>query len=347
MAIVVDTAVFGGAEVYVDLLLRHLPTTIPRILVVRAPGPRQLLQTAAEQGIEVISWTSDARGLVRLDGAIRTAGLVHLNLAWPGANREAAALTALHRRPSIATVHLYIPPRTRLRRRILRLAFGRLGAVIVVSRPIQRSVQSDLDVPPGSVRLVPNGVLPQDVATSESPSDRQVVRIGAVGRLSTQKGFDLLLTATQTLVTEGRCIEVSIAGDGQERASLEEAARSLPVRLVGPITDIQGFLSELDVFCLPSRWEGLPFALLEAMMAGKACVATDVGDVAEALGPAGLIVVPENAAALAEALGTLVEAPEQRRLLGSAARQRATESYTIDRMIERTAGVYREILSDR
>ena len=345
MAIVVDSAEFGGAEVYVDHLLRHLPPEIPRFLVVRTPGPAQLIRTAQELKLDVVAWSPSMRGLARLERVVRTAGLVHLNMAWPGANRAALARTAMRGGPTLATLHLYIPPRNQVRKHILRLAFRGLQRVIVVSRPISDLVASGLAVDPSLIRLVPNGVPLRRLGGGlPVPTPGAVMRIGAVGRLTTQKGFDLLLSATRTLVDEGRQIEVSIAGDGPERARLREAGRGLPVRFLGPVDDIERFLSEVDVFCLPSRFEGLPFALLEAMMAGKACVAADVGDVAEALGSGGIVAPPEDPQALAWALGALADA-ERRDLLGLAAHRRAVDAYTLDRMIDRTAEVYREIWS--
>ena len=344
VVLVVDSNEFGGAEVYVDLLLRHLPADIPRILAVRSPGPGPLVEAAEASGADIVTWSRRPAGLAALAGVVRRSGLLHLNMPWPGANREAAVLATCTRSAVIATVHLYLSPRSDLRRRALRLVYGRFSRIIAVSRPIHRAVVSDLGVAPGMVRLVQNGVAERDVA--ELPPARvgdPVIRIGAIGRLTTQKGFDILIEATRILVQRGDSIEVCIAGQGPELASLETTARQLPVRFLGPVDDIQSFLSELDVFCLPSRWEGLPFALLEAMMEGKACVATDVGDVGEALGEAGVLVPPDDPHALAAALGELAASPLGRHSLGSAAHHRARARYTIDRMIASTVAVYEEV----
>src|SRR5581483_6078737 len=107
-------------------------------------------------------------------------------------------------------------------------------------------------------------------------------------------------------------VEVVIAGDGPERDTLAGLAQGLPVELPGFVQDVPALLAGLDVFCLTSRLEGLPFALLEAMMAGLPCVASDVGDVADALGGAGVVVRPGDVEALAAALARLVSSPEER-----------------------------------
>jgi glycosyltransferase involved in cell wall biosynthesis len=104
-------------------------------------------------------------------------------------------------------------------------------------------------------------------------------------------------------------------------------------------------LESLDIFCLPSRWEGLPFALLEAMMAGLPCVAARVGDVPEALGAAGALVPPDDLESLIEAVRDLVRSPARRRELGAAAHARAVERYSVDRMVAETADVYEGVLA--
>ena len=93
-------------------------------------------------------------------------------------------------------------------------------------------------------------------------------------------------------------------------------------------------LAEADVFCLPSIYEGLPLAILEAMAAGLPVVATAVSGNPEAVedGVTGLLVPPESATALADALITLLADPERRRAMGEAARARVAERFSIDRI---------------
>jgi glycosyltransferase involved in cell wall biosynthesis len=81
------------------------------------------------------------------------------------------------------------------------------------------------------------------------------------------------------------------------------------------------------------------------MMTGLPCVATAVGGVPDALGPAGILVPPDDPDALAEALGELVDSPERRRSLGEVARARAVERFSIDRMVGETVAVYSEALA--
>jgi glycosyltransferase involved in cell wall biosynthesis len=215
-----------------------------------------------------------------------------------------------------------------------------------VSVEIRQRLVEDLGVRRAAARLVHNGVGPC-TAGRPAATDTDVVRIGAQGRLTAQKGFDLLIEAVGTLVERGLRPQVLIAGDGPERARLERLARGLPVTLLGFVDDISSLLSAIDVFCLPSRFEGLPFALLEAMMCGIPCVASRVGDIPKALGAGGLTVPTEDVGALASALERLLTSPDLRRDLGAAARTRAERQFSTQRMIQATVEVYGEALSRR
>jgi glycosyltransferase involved in cell wall biosynthesis len=346
---VVDSDTFGGAERYVALLLERLPEEFVPTLVCTRPAPGQLLAAAERAGtptvmLDPVRGKGDVAGLRSLAGALRASrpDLVHLNLNSPPNNLHAIAVARLLRRPILATLHIY-HPLSPWQRQLLRLLFRRLDAVIAVSAEIRQRLVEDLGVRRAAARLVHNGVGPC-TAARPSPTDTDVVRIGAQGRLTDQKGFDLLIEAVGTLLERGLRPQVLIAGDGPERASLERLARGLPVTFLGFVDDISRLLSAIDVFCLPSRFEGLPFALLEAMICGIPCVASRVGDVPEALGAGGLTVSAEDVAALASALERLVTSPDLRRDLGAIARTRAERHFSTQRMIQTTVEVYGEVL---
>jgi glycosyltransferase involved in cell wall biosynthesis len=350
LSIVVDSDTFGGAERYVALLLERLPEQFAPTLLCTRPAPGQLLAAAERAGARVVMMDrvrgkGDVAGLRSLARALRASRpeLVHLNLNSPPNNCHAIAVARLLRRPTLATLHLYHPLGPR-QRRLLGLLFRRLDAVIAVSAEIRQRLVEELGVRRVAARVVHNGVGPC-TAGQPAPTDTDVVRIGAQGRLTDQKGFDLLIEAVGALVERGLRPQVLIAGDGPDRARLERLARGLPVTFLGFVDDISRLLSVIDVFCLPSRFEGLPFALLEAMMCGIPCVASRVGDVSEALGEGGLTVPPEDVGALALALERLLTAPDLRRDLGAAARARAERQFSTQRMIQATVEVYGEVLN--
>ena len=139
-----------------------------------------------------------------------------------------------------------------------------------------------------------------------------VPTIGALGRLVHQKGFDVLLEALPT-VTAQRPVRLVIAGEGELRPELEAAAEGLPVSFPGALQGpeaVADFLRSLDLFVMPSRYEGLPNAVLEALACGAPVVATDVPGMAEAAGAAARMVPAEDPQALAAAiLSSLAEPP--------------------------------------
>jgi glycosyltransferase involved in cell wall biosynthesis len=144
-----------------------------------------------------------------------------------------------------------------------------------------------------------------------------------------------------------------VAGAGPLRGRLEERARDLGiaerVRFLGIRRDRDTLYATMDAFVLPSRWEGLSLALVEAMGAGRAVVATDVGGNPEVVshGKTGLLVPPGDASALADALATVLTDGQLAQSLGSAACSDARERFSIDRHVSRLAALYRQGVAER
>jgi len=142
------------------------------------------------------------------------------------------------------------------------------------------------------------------------PDDRKAVRepgvprIGTLGRLVHQKGLDVLLASVPFVLKE-RDVEVVIAGDGELRDELERAAAGLPVTFVGVLdgpSAVAEYLRGLDVYVMPSRYEGLPNAMVEALACGIPVVATQAPGMNEAVGRAARLVPLDDPQSLAEAL---------------------------------------------
>ncbi len=233
-----------------------------------------------------------------------------------------------------------------LDRRLLRAA----DRIVVMSGP-----QAELFARSGRpVRRIHNAVLP--APTAALPEDVASVlsavphpRVGVIGRLSPEKGVDVLLAA----LAEGRAqlprVHVVIAGDGPERRRLVAQASALGlgdrVHFLGPVYPATALYPELDLVVLPSRSEGLPNVLLEALEADRPVVATDVGAVSEVLvdPAAGVVVPPENPTLLASAIArALAEPPGQ----GSAARRAAAARFSLDQRVEAHLALYRELVPD-
>ena len=194
-------------------------------------------------------------------------------------------------------------------------------------------------LPDRKVQVIPNFVpaLPPATSTDQRNSNELL----AVGRLSRVKGFDLLLRAFEVSGLNGTGVRLTILGEGPERASLESLAGELgiaeAVSLPGIVQDPERWMAQCALFVLPSRYEGFPNALLEAMAMGCAVVAADCPSGPRELvldGENGLLVPPENVEALAAALKALMGDAGLRQRLGERAvfvRQRFAREAIIGR----------------
>jgi glycosyltransferase involved in cell wall biosynthesis len=169
------------------------------------------------------------------------------------------------------------------------------------------------------------------------------VLVVAVGRLAVQKGFPLLLEAASRL-TDLDVLFV-VAGEGPLRGALEDTItrNGLPVRLLGSRRDVPDLLGAADIVASTALWEGQPLNLQEALHAGAAIVATDVGGTGAVLGDAGVLIPGGDAEALAGALRDLVLHPERRAALQARACHRAAELPTDDDAVEAALAGYRSV----
>lgn len=181
--------------------------------------------------------------------------------------------------------------------------------------------------------------------------DPQRKLIGAVGRLSPEKGFDVLIHAVQQLISEGLRVDLAVAGDGDERAQLAGLISSLglsgQVRLLGYRADSQQLYEAFDVFALSSYREGLPNVVLEAMAMETPVVATAVAGVPRLISDDhdGLLVPPGDAAALAAALRKLLSDDALAQRLATAARATIEQRFSFERRMQKVARVYDDVLT--
>lgn len=172
-------------------------------------------------------------------------------------------------------------------------------------------------------RVIPNPVVP--IPTPAMPRSHGH-RIAAVGRLGEEKGFDLLLKAFSVVAARHPDWSLVIWGEGPLRRELTAIRDSLGlserISLPGRTEDVWAALASVDLFVLPSRYEGFPNALCEAMASGLPVIATDCPEGPRAIvidGVDGLLVPPEDVDALAAALDRLLSAPDERARLAAAA----------------------------
>lgn len=169
--------------------------------------------------------------------------------------------------------------------------------------------------------------------------------IGWVGRLSREKGPDVLLNALRRSKMSG--VTISFVGEGPERESLSRRGRelssALEVRCHGQVSDAYRLFPAFDVFVLSSRTEGTPMVLLEAMAAEVPVVATAVGGIPDVVTEQeAWLVPPEDPEALRRAIAEVRADPDVARDRAAAARNRLQEEFGVDQWVERYGSVYRD-----
>ncbi|MFI5178555.1 MAG: glycosyltransferase [Vicinamibacterales bacterium] len=238
---------------------------------------------------------------------------------------------------------------------------ARASACIVASaESVKRAYVRQLGIDPDAVRVVYNAVNWNRLDATETPADvrRQLgipgsrLVVGVVATLQDKKGHRVLLDAfAQTPALAD--VWLMLVGDGPLRPSLEAYATTLGLRdrvtFCGTRRDLGNLLPAMDVFALPSLWEGLPLALILAMGAGRPVVATRLAGIPEVVtdGDSGLLVEPGDSAAIGAALARLCGDAALRARMGGAARAAVLERFGADAYSEAVTRIYDEFLARR
>ena len=286
--------------------------------------------------------------------------LLHVHHVWPAADRYLAGLAAAAGVPHlVVTEHIEGTPNSAAQSRLKRRELEQAGVVTAVCAAVADSLVRDYGVDRARVRVVPNGAeLPDDAA--EQPAARRLrEQLGAgvlrplwvcAGRLEQQKGQDVLLEALAEVRRRGLEFVAVLAGAGSRREALLERSRALgleaSVRFPGQVEDLGPLLTAADAVVLPSRWEGLPLVLLDALARGRPVAASAVGGVPEVVtdGEQARLVPPEDPLALAAVLEDFHRHPDPALRLGRRGAARVRESYTWPRVVEAFESAYDEVL---
>lgn len=301
----------GGAErQLVSTILAGHPRMWDATLCVLNPG-YELARQVADHGVEVVELEQHRRRDIRRFDELRrhvTRGgfdVVHSTL-WR-TNELVRLASVAARRPAIVVseraVEWHRPISERAVDRLLRPL---TDAYIGNSEAVADFIVAAHGVHRDRVSVIRNGVDTSVFHPGARSPGHGTPRIGSVGRLEHQKGYDVLLDALPKVLEETPA-EIAIAGDGSLREPLETVAssRGLPVQFVGLIADhgaVADFLRDLDLFVLPTRYEGLPNAILEAAACGVPVVATNAPGVREAVGSEFPLVPMDDPEQLAQAI---------------------------------------------
>lgn len=225
--------------------------------------------------------------------------------------------------------------------------------VISVSQATADFLIEKRGVPPGKVLVIPYGVNLEKYKDGNGKAVKDELGltenhkiIGMVGRLEPQKGHIYLINAATQLVKKYPQVKIMIIGEGKLRSDLEkrvaEEQLSTNFLFLGSRNDVPDLLNAMDIFTLPSLFEGLPNVILEAMAANKPIVATSVDGTKEAVvnNETGILVPPKDPESLSNALCYLLENPEKLLEFGNNSRKRVENYFSLDKQVKSFANLY-------
>jgi glycosyltransferase involved in cell wall biosynthesis len=320
-------ALAGGLEepgvlVYPDVpelaAFRELP-------VERTPLAREVLESAPRALV----------ALTRLFRRLRPR-VVHVNDPFP----PAVLAARLARVPRVLLTHHTpeLPRRDNLAGRLWQRTQWALRPEVVYTSQSDRASDGRTSL---TTHVVYYGIDLERFSSARAALPREGRVVGTVGRLVEQKGLRQLVEAAPLVLEHHSDVRFVVVGDGPLRAELEAAAGDRFL-FTGWREDVPELLASFDVYALPSLYEGLVYAVIEAQAAGVPVVATPVGGVRENVvdGETGVLCRPGDAESLAAGINRLLDDPGEARRLADAARRRVFERYDVRRMVEETIALY-------
>lgn len=323
-------------------------------VVLAALDASGLIARAARRGLAVKAMD----GMPSFERWLRSSDVsllhVHAGIGWEGHTIAHAGVACAI--PVIRTEHLpYLLTDGDQKDQFQRYC-ANLAHHIVVSQASRTSFEAN-NVAPDKLTVVTNGITALDL---EPDSDRVRSELGlgsktillTIARFTAQKDHASLIRAMPAIVAADPSVVLLLAGEGEERenveALVEEMALSGHVRLLGQRSDIASLMSAAALFVLPSRFEGLPLAVLEAMSVGRAVVATNIGGTVEALGTDHpFLAEPADPVSIAQVVIDALADPVRAAAVGAAGRLRFQHGFSAQRMAAETQAVYRRFLSER
>jgi len=233
---------------------------------------------------------------------------------------------------------------------------------IAVCESVRRAEIERTGIPDERIVTIYNGIPAIDFPNRETARalleeelglSRGVRIVGTVGRLSAAKGYADFARAIEIVLRDHPDSHFVWIGGGEERENLESLTETLgierSVHMLGDRSDVAGLLAAMDLFVLPSHWEGLSVALLEAMAAGLPAVATAVGGTPEVVvdGETGLLVPPSEPSTLANAVTGLLTDPARAKKMGEAGKLRVAADFAVKRMVGEIETLYQKLLKEK
>jgi glycosyltransferase involved in cell wall biosynthesis len=307
-------------------------------------------------------WNNDPTLPLRLSRQLRRRPIDILHTHSWGTLVEGALAATLARVPTVVHGEHGLLESHRRHIAVQRWLWPRTDQLLAVSAQLANQMSQLVNLPRQKIEVVLNGVDTERFHSEyEVQADHRAYfglpatgqLIGTVARLVPVKNCLGLLHAVAKLRLEGIRVAVALAGDGPLRGELMQTAHELQisdaVHFLGDVADVDRFYRAIDIFVLNSHSEGMSNTILEAMASGLPVVATDVGSNSELIAAerTGIIVPAGDVVQLADALAGLIRRPARCRALGIAARRRAVDEYSLDRMVQNYESVYERLAGRR
>ena len=353
LCLATDSLEPSGVGQHMLMLAAGLRDTLDVVLACpQSIGGSALIHRAAEAGLGIRKLPDDPVGTTEWLARHGFAGLhIHAGIGWEG-HELAAAGRAAGIPVLIRTEHLPDLITDDTQRRQHRIGLALVDRVICVS---QASAQSHVAAGVTDPVTIRNGIAPRAAGRTRASVRREfgldddIPIVLTAARFTAQKDHATLVAAIPAVLARHPRARFWLAGEGPLQAEVRQAAAHLGIEpaidLLGHRADVPELLAAADLFVLPSRFEGLPLAVLEAMAAGLAVVATRIGGTEEAVldGITGHLVPPADPDALADAIGAALADPAGLARLGRAGRKRFLAEFTAERMTASTLGLYRSL----
>ena len=368
VAHVINDLCLGGAQRVIEVILQHLPTEDFEVTVYALRGGEVFDQRIASLGAKVVKWPRSPLAMpstfLRFINEMRRKryDVIHLHLSiaqlfWGLAKPLLPACTQVivhkHSQLTLKSMRDNISLRQKILDSMARTLGRRPDVIISCSDIVGEQCRAVYPLADDKIITVYNAVNLGDIDNARpvprkafAPEAEGRPLVGFVGRLNPPKGLEVLLDAWVQVVKQHPDAHLALVGDGPLRMELEAQAKRLGIRssiiFCGYSDTVPGILKSLDLYVQPSRWEGLPVSVTEAMAAGLAVVATDIPGNQEAVehGVSGLLVPLNDADRLAQALCTLLADEQKRALMGSAGRKRVEAQFDGSVAAAKIADIY-------
>lgn len=362
-----DSTDYGGSEVYLINLISHLDRSRYRPVCIYLKSKfsyrlrNALKDTKKYELSRMQMWLRTAHILLR-----EKPDIIHLNMHVPFSCFFFIFISKVLRFKNIvASVHSVIAPVSKfpfiafVKKTLCHLLLPCVGTFICGTKVSKKEFIERYHVPEGRVEIINYGM---EIKTRRSFSgeeiaaikdkigiDRKNIIIGTVTRLVRDKGVEYLLEAFASFVKRTHDCSCLVVGEGKSLEGLKSLSMKSNIAdsvfFTGFIEDIQTAFAVIDIFILPSFHETFGLSILEAMLAGKPVIASNVGGIPELVdnGVTGILVPPKNADAIEKAVSDLVTDKEKMERMGQKGRKRAIELFSLEKMVDGTQNIYNRI----